>query len=275
MSTSGPLPAALAYLPHWWAEAEASALDGLLVGWARACGYRGCGLVWPADGMAAIGRQVANGSAAACPGPPAEGPDAVRRLRAGEETVLYSAAGAAGRVYAAVVPAGRPAGLVWADRPLGQPWADADRAYLALAAKTMARSPAVTAAVGPTIDPDRLSQRLADAAVIAGRMAHDFDNVLTGIIGFSDLSMPAGAGRISKPATLPRPRFHKVGQRGIAFTQQLHQMSRSRPGRSRLPGNGRRGRGTRKNSRLRPALPPGGPASPPRPSRRACRLGGH
>jgi signal transduction histidine kinase len=75
------------------------------------------------------------------------------------------------------------------------------------------------------LDPERLSQRLADASVIAGRMAHDFDNILTGIIGFSDLAQPmmqAGsqaAGFIAEIA--------KVGQRGIVFTQQLHQLSRS------------------------------------------------
>jgi signal transduction histidine kinase len=83
----------------------------------------------------------------------------------------------------------------------------------------------VAAVAGPLIDPERLSQRLADAAVIAGRMAHDFDNILTGIIGFSDLTQPmlqAGsqaAGFVGEIA--------KVGQRGIQFTQQLHQLSRS------------------------------------------------
>ena len=86
------------------------------------------------------------------------------------------------------MPVGRPLGLVWADKQAGQPWTDAERAYLSLTAKTMERSPAVAAAIGPVIDPERLSQRLSDAALIAGRMAHDFDNILTGIIGFADLT---------------------------------------------------------------------------------------
>ena len=46
--------------------------------------------------------------------------------------------------------------------------------------------------IGGQDDPDRLQQRLADTSVIAGRMAHDFDNILTGIIGFADLSDPVG-----------------------------------------------------------------------------------
>jgi signal transduction histidine kinase len=96
---------------------------------------------------------------------------------------------------------------------------------MALTSRTLERSPAVAAVVGPLIDPERLSQRLADAAVIAGRMAHDFDNILTGIIGFSDLTQPMlqpgsqAAGFVGEIA--------KVGQRGIQFTQQLHQLSRS------------------------------------------------
>ena len=149
-------------------------------------------------------------------------------------TVQYSSPGSAGRLFAGVQPSGRPLGLLWAERPAGQPWGDAEREYLVLSAKAVERSPAMAALVGPVIDPERLSQRLADAAVIAGRMAHDFDNILTGIIGFSDLALPMlQAG--SQAAGLRR-RDRKVGQRGIQFTQQLHQLSRSgqtkpRPGR--------------------------------------------
>ena len=84
----------------------------------------------------------------------------------------------------------------------------------------------MAAVVGPVIDPERLSQRLADAAVIAGRMAHDFDNILTGIIGFSDLAPADASARIAGGRT-SSPRSRKVGQRGILFTQQLHQLSRS------------------------------------------------
>jgi signal transduction histidine kinase len=56
-------------------------------------------------------------------------------------------------------------------------------------------------------------------------MAHDFDNILTGIIGFSDLTLPMlppGSQAASFVAEIG-----KVGQRGIVFTQQLHQLSRS------------------------------------------------
>jgi signal transduction histidine kinase len=56
-------------------------------------------------------------------------------------------------------------------------------------------------------------------------MAHDFDNLLQGIIGFSDLTLP-----LLPPGSQPAnyvAEIGKVGQRGITFTQQLHHLSRS------------------------------------------------
>ena len=59
----------------------------------------------------------------------------MRRIRGGETTVLYSAPGSAGRVFAGVQPLGRPLGLVWAERPAGQPWTETEREYLVLTAQ--------------------------------------------------------------------------------------------------------------------------------------------
>ena len=225
MSSPGSLSAALAFVPNWWLETtDPAALDTLLVGWARAAGWRGCGFVWPGDTAPAVARTVLpNGQIDTTP--PPETPDALRRLRGGESLASYSVPGTTGRVFAPVQPAGRALGLVWADRVAGQPWDEADRAYLTLTAKAMERSPAVAAVVGPVLDPDKLFQRLGDAAVIAGRMAHDFDNILTGIIGFSDLTLP-----MLQPGTQAAnfvAEIGKVGHRGTLFTQQLHQLSRS------------------------------------------------
>jgi signal transduction histidine kinase len=225
MTNPGTLSAALAFVPSWWKETtEPGALDALLVGWARACGWRACGFVWPADSAPTVVRTVQGMAPAEAPAPP-ELPDAGRRIRGGEETVMYSVPGTTGRVFAGVQPHGRALGVVWADRVAGQPWTEAERAYLALTARTMERSPAVESIVGAVLDPEKLYTRLGDAAVIAGRMAHDFDNILTGIIGFSDLTLPMlppGSQAANFVAEIA-----KVGQRGIQFTQQLHQLSRS------------------------------------------------
>jgi signal transduction histidine kinase len=224
MSAPGTLSAALAFLPNWWQEAaDAATFDALLNGWARACGWRTCGFAWAGE-AGTVTKTIQNGVAVDAPAP-LEVPDALRRLKGGEATVQYSIPNTAGRVFAAVHPSGRPAGVVWAEKHAGQPWTDAERSYLALAGKTVERAPSLSAVVGPVIDPERLNQRLSDAALIAGRMAHDFDNLLQGIIGFSDLTLPMlqpGSQAANFVAEIG-----KVGQRGITFTQQLHHLSRS------------------------------------------------
>jgi signal transduction histidine kinase len=171
-----------------------------------------------------VTKTVQGGAVVEAPAPP-EVPDALRRIKGGEPTVMYSVPGTTGRAFAAVQPVGRAAGVLWAEKALGQPWLDGERAYLGLVAKTVERSPALAAVVGPVVDPERLNQRLADVAVLAGRMAHDFDNLLQGIIGFSDLTLPLLQPG-SQPATFVGE-IGKVGQRGIQFTQQLHHLSRS------------------------------------------------
>lgn len=224
MSAPGTLATALAYLPNWWPETtDPTAFDALLGGWHKACGWRVSGFVWGGE-SGQLARTV-NGPISADAPPPPEVPDALRRLKAGEPTALYSVQNSSGRVYAAVQPAGRPTGVLWAEKAAGQPWTDAERAYMALTGRTVERSPALAALIGPVIDPERLNQRLGDAAIIAGRMAHDFDNLLQGIIGFSDLTLPlvpAGSQAAGFVAEIG-----KVGQRGIQFTQQLHNLSRS------------------------------------------------
>lgn len=224
MSAPGTLSAALAFVPNWWQEsADPGAFDALLAGWAQACGWKACGFAWTGE-AGSVSKTLNAGFPVEAPAP-LEVPDALRRLKSGETTVLYSIPNTAGRVFAAVQPASRPAGVLWAEKPAGQPWTDAERSYLALSAKTVERAPTLAHVVGPVIDPERLNQRLADAALIAGRMAHDFDNLLQGIIGFSDLTMP-----MLQPGTQAASfvaEIGKVGQRGITFTQQLHHLSRS------------------------------------------------
>ena len=224
MSAHGTLSAALAYLPGWWQETnDPSAFDSIFLGWARACGWRACGFVWTGEAGAVV-RTIQAGNWVEAP-PPAEMPDALRRLKGGESTVQYSVPNSSGRVFTTVHPTGRNPGLLWAEKVAGQPWTDAERAYLTLTARTVERSAAMGCLLGPVIDPDRLYQRLGDAAVIAGRLAHDFDNLLQGIIGFSDLTLPLVPSGSQAASFISE--INKVGQRGIQFTQQLHHLSRS------------------------------------------------
>lgn len=74
------------------------------------------------------------------------------------------------------------------------------------------------------LDQNRLQQRMQDAGVISGRVAHAFDNVLTGILGFAELSLTQ-----LEPRSQVRSFVEEVlraAQNGVDLTQQLHLFSR-------------------------------------------------
>ncbi len=121
MSSSGTMSAALAFVPNWWQEAtDSGTFDRLLKGWAHACGWRACGFVWPGDNAPTVVKMVQAGAALEATSPP-EVPDAVRRIRGGEDTVLYSVPGTTGQLLAEVHPINRPLGVLWANVPAVQP----------------------------------------------------------------------------------------------------------------------------------------------------------
>ena len=226
MSVPGGFTGGLAFLPNWLNEtADATAFDPLFSAWVRASGWKTGGVVWPAEGKPTVSVGVRPDGFVETAQPPPELAEPVRALQRGSQTVVWQLPGTCGRLYTLLQPAGRPAGAVWVERTGTEAWTEADRHYLLLAARLIERSPALATKIGPLIDSERLHQRLSDAAVIAGRMAHDFDNVLTGIIGFADLTLPL-VNALPQPAKFVGE-IGKVGQRGIVFTQQLHQLSRS------------------------------------------------
>ncbi len=250
MAPAGTIAAALAFVPEWWQETtDAAAVAELFARWRIACGYSGCGVSLP--GSSGPVQLWVTDQAARSEAPP-ETPDALTRLQSGETCVVYPVAGGSSRYFAPVAVAGRGLGVVWAERP-DTAWDEFQRSYLILTAQVLERAAALTPWLGPVPDPHRLQQRLSDAAIIAGRMAHDFDNILTGIIGFSDLTLPLLPG--GSPAVNYVTEIAKVGQRGIQFTQQLHQLSRSgqvkgTPGSVALALS-------REENRLRPQIPAG------------------
>lgn len=219
MSTPGSISAGLAYLPEWLNDCrDVGALDALLCGWVKASNWHCAGLAWSDPSMVGLGLT-------ATPNRVERGVGFTTDSASARDVGLTPMPNSVGRMTTLLTPSGRAAGLIWAERNDNSPWSDDDRNYLKLSARLIERSPALAVLLGPAVDPERLSQRLADAAVIAGRMAHEFDNILTGIIGFSDLSLPllpAGS-----QAAKYSDEISKVGQRGILFTQQLHELSRS------------------------------------------------
>ena len=253
MSMNSGLSTGLAYLQAWLSDsADPQSLDQLLCGWVKANGWRSAGLAWPNEGAPELVVMARAEASDRPPHAPIEVPDVARSLAGGSTTVVWQIPSSAGRLYTVISPPGRQSGVIWADRGPAEPWTDVDRNYLRHSARLIERSAALGHHVGPIVQTDRLQHRLADAAVIAGRMAHDFDNILTGIIGFSDLTIPL------VPAGSQQARFiaeiGKVGQRGIQFTQQLHQLSRSAQIRP-LPGSISAAL-AKEDARLRPQMLP-------------------
>lgn len=226
MSANAEFATGLAALCNWMERSgEEQPLGDLLATWAAANGWNSVGLVLPLEPKPRVSLQVKNGIAAAIDAPLPEWNDMAMTLSESNSTAIWQVPRSSGRLYSMIEPPGVAAGLIWAERSAEHPWKDADRNYMRLSARIIERSRSLAAAVGPAIDSERLRQRLADASIIAGRMAHDFDNILTGIVGFSDLSMPLLGGN-PQVATYVQE-ISKVAQRGITFTQQLHQLSRS------------------------------------------------
>ncbi|HXG12200.1 MAG TPA: response regulator [Gemmataceae bacterium] len=79
--------------------------------------------------------------------------------------------------------------------------------------------------------PADCQRRLEDAAAVARRLAHDFGNILTGILGFSELALKHA------PASSPLHRFvqetHRAAQEGAELTHQLQMFSCRRATRTR------------------------------------------
>jgi signal transduction histidine kinase len=225
MSQVGGLSTGMAFLPTWLGTIDAGTIESALPAWVSASGWLGAGLVWPIDGPVKTCLTANAERTLATEPPPAELPNIAPTLLGGANTLVWQVPGTSGRLYARLAPSGHPVGAIWAERSARDPWTEADRNYLALAARLIERSAHLARAIGPILEPAMLEQRLKDASVIAGRMAHDFDNILTGIMGFTDLAQPLA------PAGSQLARFlteiNSVGARGIVFTQQLHQLSRS------------------------------------------------
>jgi signal transduction histidine kinase len=109
-------------------------------------------------------------------------------------------------------------GLFWADGVA------ADDEFLTLTANALGCSPAVRKFLGPVVEQGRVAQRLEDAAKVAGRVAHDLDNVFQGVTGFNALAMELLP--LESHAHQNIREADGAARHGMKFCAQLHQLSR-------------------------------------------------
>jgi signal transduction histidine kinase len=118
----------------------------------------------------------------------------------------------------------RSNGVFWARLSSQTNGLEEDRTALVLAAQCLARHSALLEMIGAA-DKIRIAQRMQDAAAAAGRIAHDFDNIFTGVVGFAEMAISVLEANATVRQYLNE--IMSAGNRGIQFTQQLHQLSRS------------------------------------------------
>ena len=158
----------------------------LLGDFCTAFGARTAGLRWPADGPAVLLAETGPS-----PHPAFQAPVPIPQM---------------------------PAGLFWADGVSG------DDDLLALTANALGHAPALRRFLGPVVDQARIAQRLDDAAKVAGRVAHDLDNVFQGVTGFNALAL-----ELLGPESLAHQNLKEAdgaARQGMKFCAQLHQLSR-------------------------------------------------
>jgi signal transduction histidine kinase len=129
----------------------------------------------------------------------------------------------ANRLLVPLLIDGRRNGVFWALANDGLD--EEDRQALIVVGQCLSRHPALVERLGLPNDQARIAQRLQDAAVVAAKIAHDFDNIFTGVVGFAEIALS-----MVEPGSLPHQYIKEInsaGNRGTQFTQQLHALSRS------------------------------------------------
>jgi signal transduction histidine kinase len=152
-------------------------------------GLRAAGLRWPAEGPAILSTETE------------------RPLTKASWRMQFAVPGLTG-------------GLFWADGV-----DESNESFVHLVGNAIGGSPMLKQALGPIAEQVRIAQRLDDAARVAGRVAHDLDNVFQGVTGFASLALdvlPSGS-----PAVPNIREVETSAKQGLRFCAQLHQLSRA------------------------------------------------
>jgi signal transduction histidine kinase/CheY-like chemotaxis protein len=198
-------------------SAEQPDLEGLLTDLTAAFAASGAGLARLGDGRLLL-RHPAGRPA---PAPPPWDDAAWRARVLSAPTTLTAALPEGGAILAAVVPS-EDGWLLWLEDDRRAAWSAGESAALALAGQALARrrEGEAGAAWAERLRRDGLQQRLEAAVPAVGRLAHDYGNVLTSVLGFVELSLAQ-----PMPAHAPLAGYlreaHRAAQSGAELTQAL------------------------------------------------------
>ena len=207
--------------------ADGPGLDGLLTGLAAAFAASGAGLV-AADTGKALARRPAGDNAV----PWEEDAEWTERVsRAPSALAVPRRAGGAVLVTAIRAPS-LPGWLLWVETEYGRAWNAGEAAALTLAGHALG---GLLLSAGPKprwaeqLGRAERQRDLETAARVSARLAHDFGNILTGIVGFCDLSLALKLPADSQVSRYLRE-LQRCAQNGAQLTQLLRLFSRRQAG---------------------------------------------
>src|SRR5262245_35503359 len=230
-ATSDPTRAALDYAHRLLLRppGDQPALADLLAQLAAAFGAAAAGLASLPDGGLSLRHPAA--PAPQAPWPWQEDPSLLAAARRAPGAVALERPG--GGLLVTTFQAGDGSGWVlWLEQPRAS--ADAEAAALALAGHALSRWLAGEARPrwADQLDLAARQERLETAADVTRRLSHDFGNVLTGILGFTELALAQQV-----PANTPLHSYlqevYRAAQAGAQLTHQLRLFSRRQSASSR------------------------------------------
>jgi signal transduction histidine kinase len=204
-------------------------VEGLLGGLAKAFGSLAAGLAGPVDAhtRAQYRARVDQQREPSWRAPWDDQPKLLSQIRNASPALdIVSPGGDKILVTAAHGPDGT-GWLVWLEDGAGRDWTAAEAAALALAGQAVARlttPPAGATGWAGRLRRLRFQQRLEEAAGVTNWLAHDFGNVLTGVLGFSELCLDQ-----LPPDSEPHQfisEIRQTAQKGADFLRKLLLFSR-------------------------------------------------
>ena len=207
-------------------ESSPLSLDRVLNELASACGARGAGLISLPDGA-----DLARSSHAQTPAresyPWAARPELLSNAYGAPLAVAIPQS--SGEVFYLAALSQQNSGfrILWVAACAPRPWTDGERAALTLAAQAL--GPKVDAsAPGPRwarqLQRITRQRRLEDAAIVTRRVSHDIGNLLTGVLGFTELAQ--SQVQPASPAHVYLHELHQAAQQATQVTARLRSFSR-------------------------------------------------
>jgi signal transduction histidine kinase/ActR/RegA family two-component response regulator len=203
---------------------DRQALDGLLGELAAAFEATGAGLAALPEGRVLL-RQAPD--AVAGPWPWHDDPDLATRIRQSCLALCAPRPGG-GSLVLTVVDAPDGGWLVWVEDGPDRTWSAGEAAALTLAGHVLGRwlkGPEPAPRWARQVDRAARRQRLEQAAAVARRLAHDFGNVLTSILGFAELALAQPRSSDGALQTY-LSELHKGAQCGADLTRVLRTFAR-------------------------------------------------